>query len=284
MTRQQADRIDYNERLARVLSYIHDHLEEEIDIARLAEIACLSPYHWHRIYRAIQGETLAATVKRLRLHHAAGRLANSAMSVEEIASRAGYGSVHAFTRAFTGAFGTPPATFRRTGTHTQFIDKGGDTHMTEHPVEIRHLSAMRLATLPHAGHYMEIGKAFDQLFGWFASRGLLAGPVRSVGIFFDDPDSVPVEKLRSRAGLEVGVDFRIEPPLEEYVAIAGPYAVLTHKGPYSTMKSAYSWLYGTWLPASGREPADAPCLERYLNMPTEVPPTELLTEICLPLK
>ena len=57
----------YETRLRRVSAYIHDHLDEELDMARLAEIACMSSYHWHRIYRAIYGETLAATVKRLRL-------------------------------------------------------------------------------------------------------------------------------------------------------------------------------------------------------------------------
>jgi AraC family transcriptional regulator len=276
--------IDYDERLRRVLSYIHDHLEEDIDVARLAEVACLSPYHWHRIYRAIRGETLAATVKRLRLHHAAGRLANTDMGLEEIAARAGYGSVHAFTRAFGAAFGMPPAAFRKTGSHTQFMETGGDTLMTEHPVEIKEFKAMRLATLPHTGQYMEIGKAFDQLFGWFGSRGLLSGSTRSIGLFFDDPDSVAEAELRSRAGIEVAADFQMVPPLEEFVTLAGPYAVLTHKGPYANMKSAYSWLYGVWLPSSRREPADAPCLERYLNMPGQVPPTELLTEICLPLR
>ena len=62
----------YENRLRRVSAYIHDHLDEDLDMERLAEIACLSSYHWHRIYRAIYGETLAATVKRLRLHRAAG--------------------------------------------------------------------------------------------------------------------------------------------------------------------------------------------------------------------
>lgn len=284
MTDGDGNWISYEERLARVLSYIHDHLEEDIDFARLAEVACLSPWHWHRIYRAIRGETPAATVRRLRLHHAAGRLANSDMGLEDITARAGYGSVHAFTRAFTGAFGIPPATFRKSGTHTQFRERGEDMLMTEHPIEIKELRPIRLASMPHTGHYMEIGKAFDQLFGWFGSRGLLAGPVSTVGIFYDDPDSVPPEQLRSRAGLEVAADFSIEPPLEEFVTRGGPYAVLTHKGPYANMKSAYGWLYGAWLPASHREPADAPCLERYLNMPGQVPPAELLTEICLPLK
>ncbi len=60
--------------------------------------------------------------------------------------------------------------------------------------------------------------------------------------------------------------------------------MLRHKGPYSDMKAAYDWLFGEWLVQSGREVADAPVPEDYLNNPRDVPPTELLTDICLPLK
>ncbi|MNL82318.1 Bacterial transcription activator, effector binding domain [compost metagenome] len=50
------------------------------------------------------------------------------------------------------------------------------------------------------------------------------------------------------------------------------------------MPLAYQWLYGTWLPQSGREVRDSLMFEKYLNNPREVPPTELLSEIYLPLK
>ncbi|HEX3379751.1 MAG TPA: GyrI-like domain-containing protein [Paraburkholderia sp.] len=63
----------------------------------------------------------------------------------------------------------------------------------------------------------------------------------------------------------------------------GEYAVLRHVGPYSDMRAAYEWLYGTWLVQSGREAADAPVFEEYLNSPKETAPAELVTEICLPL-
>jgi len=38
------------------------------------------------------------------------------------------------------------------------------------------------------------------------------------------------------------------------------------------------------LPKCGREAADAPPLEEYLNTPRDVGPTELLTDICVPLR
>jgi len=281
---KRSNLIDYDDRLRRVTDYIHEHLEDDIDLNRLADVACLSPFHWHRIYRAIRGETIAATVKRLRLHHAAGLLANGATPLEEIAGRAGYGSVHAFSRAFAEAYGMPPATFRKSGSHTRFTECNGEKVMTDYPVDIREMPAMRLATLPHQGPYIEIGRAFEPLFGWFGARGLLGPGTRALGVYFDDPGSVPEQELRSRAGILVADDFAMEPPLEPYVTRGGAYAVLTHKGPYSNLHQAYQWLYGQWLPQSGREPDDAPCVEEYLNMPDQVPPAELLTAVGLPLK
>ena len=50
------------------------------------------------------------------------------------------------------------------------------------------------------------------------------------------------------------------------------------------MRAAYEWLYGTWLVQSGREAADAPVFEEYLNSPKTTAPAKLVTEICLPLR
>src|SRR5471032_3101520 len=87
----------YEARLSRVLDHIYDHLDEPLDIDRLAEIACMSPYHWHRIYQAMYGETVATTVRRLRLHRAAGYLANCSTPIAEIAERSGYSSLQSFS-------------------------------------------------------------------------------------------------------------------------------------------------------------------------------------------
>lgn len=60
--------------MRRVIEHVHDHLDEPLYLNALADIACLSPHHWHRVYHAMYGATLAQTVKRLRLHRAAGLL------------------------------------------------------------------------------------------------------------------------------------------------------------------------------------------------------------------
>jgi AraC family transcriptional regulator len=67
---EQATAESYASRLNRVSSYIHEHLDEELGLDVLAEIAYLSPHHRHRIYHAHFDETVAATVRRLRLQRA----------------------------------------------------------------------------------------------------------------------------------------------------------------------------------------------------------------------
>jgi AraC family transcriptional regulator len=71
MTRTKTTRNDYGRRVTRVTTYISDHLDEDLSLERLAEIACFSPYHFHRIYRGIAGETACDTIRRLRLDRAA---------------------------------------------------------------------------------------------------------------------------------------------------------------------------------------------------------------------
>src|SRR5688572_33491293 len=102
---ERATRSDYAIRLDRVFTWLAEHLDDAPDLARLAEVACMSPYHFHRIYRAMQGETAADTVRRLRLHRAAVELITGELPVTRIARRAGYGSQEAFTRAFKAAYG-----------------------------------------------------------------------------------------------------------------------------------------------------------------------------------
>jgi AraC family transcriptional regulator len=272
---------DYGERLGRVIGYIHDHLDERLDLNKLAEIACLSPHHWHRVYHAIHGETIAATVKRLRLHRAAGYLANTAMPIEEIAERSGYRNLQSFTRIFGSVYGMPPAQYRRNGSHARFQQQERGSVM--HEVVIKKLPAMQAVGVDHTGSYMEIDRAFEALFRWLGARNLIAPDMRMVGLYYDDPSSIPEDELRSRACVLVGKSLPIEAPVRATEIAGGSYAVLRHKGPYADMPKTYLWLYGTWLLQSGKEIGDGPILEEYLNNPRDTPPTELLTEICLPL-
>ena len=154
-------------------------------------------------------------------------------------------------------------------------------------VEIRDLPPMAIIALPHRGRYDQIGTAFERFSVWAGGAGFFRHGSEMAAVYFDDPNATPEGELRSAAGLIVPPET--EPPtgaplpLEKIFLIGGPHAIFMHRGPYAGLKDSYDWLYGQWLPSSGRLPADAPSYEICRNNPQTTPPADLLTEIRLPL-
>jgi AraC family transcriptional regulator len=276
---------DYQERLSRVTAYIHDHLAEELDLHRLAEVAHLSPFHWHRVYQALYGETIAATVRRLRLARGSGYLANTRLGVEQVARKCGYPNAQSFSRAFTAAYGLSPTRYRAEGAHVAFrqVQKQGETGVAHYVVDVREVPSVHLAGIAHRGPYMQVGRAFEVAYTRMAAQDLARPGMRWMAVYYDDPFAVPEAQLRSRAGLSLPPGGVPQPPLEPFTLGGGWCAVLRHQGPYATMRAAYQWLYGHWLVRSGYEAADSPVFEEYLNNPRDTPPEQLLSDIYLPL-
>lgn len=144
--------------------------------------------------------------------------------------------------------------------------------------------AKRLLALAHSGDYMQIGAKFEGLLATAGSLGLLGPDSTVIGIYHDNPDTTPTDRLRSHACVTVPPDFEQIPDGFEILNLsAGEVAVGVHRGPYSGLPQSYGWLYGEWLPSSGRSLAERPSYEIYVDDPGTTKPEELRTLICLPL-
>jgi len=110
MSRTEAE---YVAAISDVLAYVQAHLDEEMTPHRLAQVACFSEHHFHRIFRAVVGESVMDHIRRLRLERAAFQLKTSRVSVASIALDAGYSAQEAFTRIFQAYFGVGPRKFRQ---------------------------------------------------------------------------------------------------------------------------------------------------------------------------
>jgi AraC family transcriptional regulator len=111
MMRESTQKL-YEERLLRVLVFIQRNLDEELPLEDLARVAHFSPYHFHRIFRGIVGESLQEHIRRLRLERAALQLKRTDRRVLEIALEAGFETHESFTRAFRAVLGCSPSEFR----------------------------------------------------------------------------------------------------------------------------------------------------------------------------
>ena len=276
----------YQHRLDVVTDYIYTHLDDDLSLETLAHVSGFSRYHWHRIYRAVRGETTAQTVRRLRLERAAAMLTETSWPVERIAWKAGFSGTEVFSRAFLRSYRTTPGRFRIGGRPTSIdssvtsCGSGSTSSVREAPgwaVRVETRRGYRLAVSEHRGSYMDIGRAFSRVRDRVDSGSLM------VAIYEDDPDAVPPADLRSAAGTVVDPGMKIPHDLAERMVPAGRYAIMRYIGPYSSMHAAYLWLYGQWLPSSGEEPRDHPIIEEYLTDPAITPPVDAVTDILLPL-
>ena len=101
-------------RLRRVLAYIEEHLADDIAVADLANVACLSIFHFTRAFAATMGVPPHRYVSRRRLESAKEMIATGRASLGEIALDCRFSSQSSFTRAFRRATGMTPAEYRRT--------------------------------------------------------------------------------------------------------------------------------------------------------------------------
>jgi len=293
MKQRNMKRKTHRQRLLLVIDYIHDNLDSDLDVNTLAGVAMMSPYHFHRIYRELTHETVNATVRRLRLQRAAVDLIRSQQSLSEIARKVSYGSVESFSRAFTKQFGQSPRDYRKSKRGEESLYEArlvsmplddAKSYNDLFEVKVVNLDAMDAAFYDHRGDYLEIGAVFDRLLFYMEGQNILNQGMRFFGFYYDDPESVGLVDLRSKACATIPVDADLEgdDAPDEVLIPKGRYATLLFKGSYAELDGPRNWLFGKWLPNSGYEAANFPIVEEYLNSPKEMPPSELLTRIyCL---
>lgn len=286
----------YQERLNRVLGYLEARLGEDVSLEKLAEVACFSPHHFHRIFTGMVGESVKAHVRRLRLERAAHRLYFTGLRVTDIALDSGYDSPEAFSRAFRAQFslspgayrdaalaGTLPAASGRTPssmcTTLQLISEGAI------PMEatVKTIEPLRVAFVRHIGPYEQCESAWEKLCAWAGPKNLLGPETPFIGLCHDDPEITPPEKIRYDACVSVpeGIEPEGEVGIKEIGG--GSYAVTMHTGPYQNLHATYAWLCGVWAVENGQELMSEPSLEFYLNDPQSTPPEELKTEVYVKL-
>lgn len=290
----------YEHAVQRAVERIAKHLDEALDLGVVAAEACLSPFHFHRVFRGMVGETPLELSRRLRMERAAWQLATTEHAVTTIAFDAGYEAHEAFTRAFRAAYATSPSGFRQrthprielaasSGVHFSpdgvvraFTPRktGGQTM----DVTIEEMPELRVGAVHHRGPYNQIPTAFAKLGEIIGGAGIVPShDTAMLAIYHDDPETTPANELRSEAGLTLSAGVPVPAGLEEHRLPAGRYAHATHIGPYERLGDAWARLMGEWIPANGQRIADSPSYEIYRNTPMDTPEDKLRTELYVPL-
>lgn len=236
----------YEQRINKVLNAVSKDPAHAFSLEELGAIACLSPFHLHRVFSAMTGETPGACLRRLRLETAANMLRYSpGQTVTAIAHACGFSSSQNFARIFREWMGETPSRFRaacgrgdppvplaqnrkqpiaRAYLLEYVADVAGKAvRVTMLPnaavlakgvamkVEIKNLPGYRLAYVRQIGPYgPALQQAWTQVTEWAGKNGLLGPQAAALGISWDNPELTPPERCRYDACVVLPEDFQAD--------------------------------------------------------------------------
>ena len=268
--------IDYRERLTPVLRALEQ--EPDLSIEELASRACLSLYHFHRVFTAVAGEAPGEMCRRLRMQRAAWQLCYTDASVTAIALGAGLASSQAFAKALRRHYGRTPGAFRRDKSKNgHLMSKDGHALAQPDPYAESHSSArsntmktieMDARTLAYVRVTGPYGEGYDavcnRLHQWAAARGLEQG--EWIFIYHDNPEVTPPTQCRTDIGVTVPVGTLGTGEVETQLIPAGRYAqsryLITDRNQYGPRWQEH---IGD-IVSAGLAFGDGPCFELYHSM------------------
>ncbi len=280
----------YAQRINDVFDYIRAHLLDDLKLDVLAQVAHFSPFHFHRIFSAMTGETINDCVRRLRLERAVALMqAQPDLSITQVALESGFVRVETFSRAFRKQYGIAPRTWDR---QRPLKDRKIDQVLSEFPVytpsalkeageqgefivDVRELPAQTIAFIRVINSFQPnaVTDAYERLLAWY--RVYVGHPLTATlyGMSQDDPMVTPLELYRFDICLTLPAGTRVghmdsEIGIRDFPActIASTRCV----GDIFVEERAWQYLYRYWLPQSRYVPDNLPAIEIYRRQPAEI--------------
>lgn len=310
--KKSAKRRMYEQRIYRVQDYICGRLDLDLSLEQLARVSAFSPFHFHRIFRSVAGETLYDFIRRKRLEKACAMLAaDNDMRIIDIALSCGFSTPSSFSKAFKQHYNMSPSEWRGSTGEKSSRGKEKSNNGTcesstgkELPLPVlykdldelynrRKSMNVTIETLPayHVAYMRQIGpygpgnyQLMDRLKKWAAARDLLTGSSVILGIAHDDPDVTPAEKCRYDCCIVIQADYNPGNSINVNDLPGGKYAVYKVRHTAEDIGKAWADLFTAWLPDSGFQVDDRPVFERYMPGERDRETGGVSCEICVPVR
>jgi AraC family transcriptional regulator len=308
-------------RVNAVIDHIEHHLDHDLTVRSLADVAGFSAFHFHRIFSAVTGETLGQFIARIRVERAATLLlAHPSASITEIAVSSGFSNPSAFSRTFRQTYGMTPTQWRRGG-HARHekraavfsafgeqtsapdgfgidgirVDETGRSlwdvragSLGTTTVCIEQLEDVEVAYVRHTGKYAGLGEVFAELFTrlltWAEPRGFVGAGTALYALYHDNPSLTQDDRLRVSVCVPVPPGTRPSGPVGRLRLPGGRCAVATFELGEKDYGQAWFALDAGWLPASGYEPDDRLPFERFFVGREPRTPGVEVVDICIPVR
>jgi AraC family transcriptional regulator len=243
----------YRAAIARVLAHIDRYRDSELDLDSLAEVARVSKFHFHRVFKEHMMISLGQYVKLKRLETGMWKLIYTQNNILQIAMDSGYESHAAFTRAFKKEMGCSPQEFKDRFMRDQ---KLAMSKLQEKPpvfLGFKKKAETKIFFIRRRGsYYLAALSAWNDLLADLAAASIRADQQTFYGISQDDPNMEGVEKEDIRFDVGVLASDEIEQKAGQLSAEGGllkggNFAVFLHKGALDRLPDSYHFIYGKWI-------------------------------------
>lgn len=280
--------MEWIEGLNKAISYIEEHLTEEISYDELARIACCSAYHFQRMFAYMAGVPLSEYIRRRRMSLAAADLQSGEEKIIDIGMKYGYTSPTAFNRAFQSVHGMAPSMAKKGGApmkaYPPISFKITVKGVEELNYRIEEKAAFRIVGISHPLD-KEIEKNFKTVPQMWQNAAM-NGTIEKLALLMNDQPmgvlgvSVCNDKEDWRYFIAVSSSVDADNTLDEYIVPACTWAVFSGTGTGMSIQELEQRIVTEWLPTSGFEYDNAPDIEVYLNPD----PNDMQYEVWVPIK
>ncbi|CAL4866432.1 Right origin-binding protein [Asticcacaulis sp. MM231] len=288
---------NYHARMQRVLDYIDQHLDGDLDLESLSGVAAFSKFHFHRQFTSTFGLSVHRYVQLARMKRASHQLANiDGQSITDIAMDAGYDAPDAFARAFRQRFRQSPSSFRKSPDWAPWLSAFGPLDNARsklmpitydhNDVLIRDVAPTPVAIMEHRGDRATLEETIQRFIAWRKASGLSPETSPTFNVFRSE--RTPANPADYSMDLCVGTNLPIDPDddiMQAGVIPGGRCAVLRVVQNTHNLEPAALYLYRDWLPASGEEARDFPIYcQRHFSFAPDRSTHDVVVELFLPLK
>ena len=153
-------------------------------------------------------------------------------------------------------------------------------------VRVQELPSRRVVYMRYVGPYgaQGIPELWQRFVTWIGAHGFDLGATTRLGVAHDDPAITRAEQCRYDACLVVPDDFRPDGSVNLMEIPGGRFAVAQFEGSAHDIESAWDRVFATWLPGSGYQPDDRPCIEVYRGPSVDATTGAFRCELCLPVR
>lgn len=276
----------YYQRFNEVLKHIHFHLDEKLDLDKLASIALVSKHHFHRLIKAYLGEPLGSYINRIKVETGAKLLKYSDNSISEIAYKIGYETPTSFNKSFKKQFGVSPSEFRKNPNHSFEIIKNSTKKITfDLTQETKTIQPILVLSNQSKGLINMIDKTevWEDLMKFAKKNHLLDPQTNLYGITWDDPSITSKQYIRYDACISIEKEIKHSRFVIKEIG-GGKYMCFTFKGDYKYLGDVYDQIFREYILSKKVSLREEVLFDQYLNDINATASDELLTVIYIPIQ